>query len=582
MLSGGTQVASQGTIHRDGCPGRKVRIGYPVTSSLKTVASSGWNHLTLGLKADESSMNGWKRYAGSRYVSSHDHGATLSVTYNLPPSTPQYLHTYEGSENKWCPSSAGAPYLSTVRPKLSAFIKDPDATQVRGRFQVYRASDTTKVWGKYSSYKAGANRHTLQVPAGELTSNVKYRWRVAAQDSSGTQGPWAEWCYFIPDIVAPNTPTISVVPGQQADYYQNVETGGVGMTGKFKLGRNGSGDVDRFEYSFGTDTMGNKVSVGSDGFATISFTPSKPGPTTLYVRSRDKAGNPSIGRRTWHIDVGYPQATGIWQMDEGAGSTAADSSGAAEPLPLNLYGAAGWAAGPHELFGSRDGDNALLLNGTSSRAETLSPVANTDGAFVVSAHVYLDENADLARAHTALSQDGNHVSAFMLGYRPGCATQNPSKGCWAFSMYGPDRDTDVFTRRAVSLFPATRGQWVHLVGAYDSRNGQPGYVRLWACEVGTPERPEPGEPVMSVSPNTRSPWAATGRFAVGRSKWNSAHADHWPGRVDNVRVFDGQIVAEAKIRRLCQGAEAQAFEAGPEALDDGNIALDPTVKDPEQ
>jgi hypothetical protein len=48
--------------------------------------------------------------------------------------------------------------------------------------------------------------------------------------------------------------------------------------------------------------------------------------------------------------------------------------------------------------------------------------------------------------------------------------------------------------------------------------------------------------------------------------------NYWRGRVDNVRVFDGQIVAENKIRRLCQGADDVDFRGGAPALD-------PTRKD---
>ncbi|MBO0608380.1 LamG domain-containing protein [Myceligenerans salitolerans] len=576
--SWGTRVASQGTNHRDGCTGRKVRIGYAVTSSAKKVASSGWNYLTLGLKADESSMNAWKRYAGSRYGSNYDHGATLSVTYNRPPNTPKYLHTYEGSENKWCASSAGAPYLSTVRPKLSAYIKDPDATQVRGRFQVYRVSNGTKVWGKYSSYKTSGSRHTLQLPSGELSSNVKYRWRVAAQDSSGKQGPWSEWCHFIPDIVAPNTPTIEVVPGQPAEYHQNVETGGAGVTGKFKLGRNGSTDVSRFEYSFGTDTMGKKVSVGSDGYATISFNPSKPGPTTLYVRSRDKAGNPSVGRRTWSIDVAYPQANGIWMLDEGTGTDAADSSGVPNPDPMEFRPGTDppqWVAGPHELFGSRDGDHALEFNGVDNRIFRWAPLVDTTGSFVVSAHVRL---AERGATQVAVSQDADRTSGFKLGYRGDCAG-TPAGDCWGFWMFESDVDSPAAVHAISGVEPVT-GEWVHLTGAYNAVSDE---ISLWVCPVGTPEAPKPGEPVRTTTPFANpTPWQADGPFVIGRSKYRGEQRDFWNGAIDNVRVFDGQIVAEAKIRRLCQGAEARAFEAGPEGLEDGKIALDPTIKDPEQ
>ena len=48
-----------------------------------------------------------------------------------------------------------------------------------------------------------------------------------------------------------------------------------------------------------------------------------------------------------------------------------------------------------------------------------------------------------------------------------------------------------------------------------------------------------------------------------------------PGEIDNVRLFSGQITDAPKLRRLCQGAEAEHFGGGST----GFVALDPTVKD---
>lgn len=572
-----TRVASKGTIHRNGCSGHKTRIGFDVKSSAKKVASSGWTRLTFGLKADESSMRNWKRYAGSRYGSNDNHGATLSVTYNRPPNKPLRLRTYQGSSNKGCSSSTSPSYLSTVRPKLSAYIQDPDATQVRGRFQVYRVSDGKQVWGKFSGYKGSGNRHTLQVPSGELSSNVTYRWRVAAQDSSGKQGSWAGWCYFVPDTTAPKTPTISVVTGERAEYHQNVEAGGTGVTGKFTLSRNGSSDVSRFEYSFGTDSMGKKVSVGSGGRATISFTPSEPGPTTLYVRSRDKAGNPS-GVARWNIDVAYPQANGIWMMDEGQGTTTADSSGVQGSEPLQLRPESDlpqWVDGPHEIFDSRDGDHALEFNGVNNRVFQWAPLIDTTDSFVVSAHVRLAERDGI---HVAVSQDADEVSGFQMGYRSDCPG-TPNGDCWDFWMFESDVRTPVSVHARSEVEPVV-GEWVHLTGAYDAVEDE---ISLWVCPVGTPEDPLPGEPVRTTTayPNP-TPWQADGPFLIGRSQYRGEMRDFWKGAIDNVRVFDGQIVAESKIRRLCQGAEARAFEVAPDGVDNGNVALDPTIADTAQ
>jgi hypothetical protein len=114
------------------------------------------------------------------------------------------------------------------------------------------------------------------------------------------------------------------------------------------------------------------------------------------------------------------------------------------------------------------------------------------------------------------------------------------------------------------------GKWVHLTAAYNATSDQ---LSLYTCTIGTPDQPTPAEPILTTSADTlTTPWAATGQFIVGRDLLNGAQVSFFDGRIDNVRVFDGQLVAENKVRRLCQGADDYDFvRAG--------TALDPTAKD---
>jgi hypothetical protein len=115
-----------------------------------------------------------------------------------------------------------------------------------------------------------------------------------------------------------------------------------------------------------------------------------------------------------------------------------------------------------------------------------------------------------------------------------------------------------------STVPVTEGEWTYLVGEHNVTTNT---LRLWVCEIGTPQDPATGEPVSSQVTRAGAAWAAAGVFSVGRAQTAGAPSDWWPGAVDNVRVFSGKVLAESKIRRICQGAEATDFGGNADELD---------------
>ena len=569
-----TRLDTALVTHRTGCDGMVRSVGFDVTAGAKKVASSNWSSLTLGVRsANETTMTGWKRYIGRNDGNgSTSPRATLSVTYNRAPGIPTSETTWLGTQPYSCRTGTDRPVLRTTAPKLSVFIRDPDGNATKARFQLYRVNGGSSVWGAYtSSYLPSGRTHMIRIPSGVPDSNSVYRWRALAKDSTGREGGWSKWCEFTVDISKPHTPTVAVVTsgeGVEAAYHDDdLEHGGVGLTGKFRLGPNGSTDTVSYEYSFGSQSFDKIARAGSSGTATISFTPKTTGPLTLWVRARDRAGNQSISEREHRIDVAYPQTTGLWRFDEGTGTTVFDASASKEPRDLTLGLGATWGDGPHEAFGSRTGDNALLLDGVDDRAASPT-VVRTDKSFVVTAHVWLDPQAAPDQQHVALSQNGTTNPGFTLGYRTSCAA-TANEPCWSMIMYRADT-SDLSNVAAQSRTVPVTGQWVHLTGAYNADTDK---VSLWVCEIGTPNDPSPAEPVRSDSSTTlTAPWASTGSFIVGRRTLAGVGDNHWQGLVDNVRIFDEQIVAENKIRRLCQGADDSDFEGG-------SPALDPTVKD---
>jgi hypothetical protein len=540
---------SRTEYHSNSCGNTGFRE-FDATAIAVWAANNNQSTLTMGLAVDETNMNSWKRFR---------HDATLTVTYNRAPNTPTSLQLTSPSIPT-CVTGATRPYIATTTPTVSAISSDPDLGNVQTAFVVARVADLNDVrWssGNLAALASGL-RKSAAVPSGLLVDGTAYAWRARAYDGARYSG-WSGWCEFSVDTSAPVTPTVDpVTTGVEAIYLENAERGGVGLQGSFTIGRGASTDVVDFTYGFNAPSMPSTIAAGPGGTAVVTFDPTTTGPVTLTVKSRDAAGNLSPAR-TYTFTVATATADGIWNLDEGSGATAADSAGG-PARALTLSGAQ-WGYGPHHLFDARSDDRALVLDGVNDYAASNGPVVDTTGSFAVSAHVWLDP-ASIAQSQSfaALSQDGVGQSGFRVGYSASCPGM--PDGCWAFSM--PDALTGSPETVVRSTLPVTGGEWVHLVAEFDADDDT---LRLWVCEAGTPADPAIGEPLRSEVARTATPWAAAGAFTVGRAQASGVSTGWWPGSIDNVRLFSGDILAESKVRRLCQGAEATDFDTGDNALD---------------
>jgi hypothetical protein len=186
-----------------------------------------------------------------------------------------------------------------------------------------------------------------------------------------------------------------------------------------------------------------------------------------------------------------------YALHEASGSRAADQVGG----HTLAVGRSGW--------GSGFSGPALTFSGSGAAATTPGFVG-TGGSFSVSAWVLLD---DISGWHTAVSQDGAHVSGFYLQY-------SAADDAWAFSMLASDA-TSAVPARAVAPLPPRTGDWQHLVGVYDSSAGQ---LRLYV------------DGARAGTAAFRSGWASSGDFTVGRGLFGSP-ADWFSGRIDQVRAW---------------------------------------------
>lgn len=549
--------------HKSTCP-RSDRVTFNAVAAARSLADTGGGTLTVGLKAtDETNVAQWKRF---RY------DAQLSVTYaNRAPDGPGDMKVSDPVAG--CGTQASPAFVRSLTPQLSVRVSDPDSAvtgqKLLANFEVWTGG-SKKAWSNpaTATYSSGGPPVTWRVDA-QLVDGVTYDWYSSVEDDLGATGAVGR-CTFTVDVTAPVAPRVTPVPvggDVQAEYSSGSPAparGGAGVTGKFALST-GSADTVKFQCSF---VAANQVAdCATPANPVISFVPSRPGPVTLYVQAVDRVGLPSaVTEHTF--DVAYPVESGLWTFDDYTGPadrTADDTSGADPAHPLTLNGnATGDGAGPHGLFHARevgDPDHALVLDGDGDSAESIGAVLDTSKSFTVAAMVRLNSGASGA-AMTAVSQDGTSGSGFQLGYRESCGS--PARECWSMGMW-PQDGAGAWSM-SQSTLPVVRDEWVLLVGEH---NATAHTVRLWVCEVGTPGDPAKGEPVAADAQAYSTTWQSWGPLAVGRSKFYGTPRDYWSGLIDDVRVFSGQIVAEAKIRRLCQGAEAGDF---PGAL----AGIDPT------
>lgn len=205
-----------------------------------------------------------------------------------------------------------------------------------------------------------------------------------------------------------------------------------------------------------------------------------------------------------------PPRIGNWDLDDGGGTVALDSS--IHHHDGTLSGGTQWFATGHTDLDA----GSIGFNGTNA-AVSAATVLRTNQSFTVSGWANLSSTAKSA---TLISQDGSHASAFQLGYDKGC-------GCWAFSLPTGDADGAGTVTAAAPPSSTTLGAWTHLAGVYDAVNGT---ATLYVA----------GVPVSSVAvPVTQ--WAGAGAFVIGRGRANSANTDWFAGRIDAVQAFQGAL-----------------------------------------
>ena len=556
---GPSDVLKLGSIvpkHYTGCDGTQ-DDEWSILEAARQYAGQ-YSRMTLGLRAaSETAPNSWWRYdMGS---------ASVSLEYNRAPAVKaSSMQVIAGTQAFTC---GGAIAINTTQPQLSIVADDNDNGDIVAvTMQAFATGSELLEWSYTSPLAAPGTAFTKTVTLGVLGEGG-HRWRARARDAAGVVSAWSPWCTFTIDYTAPNPPTITPVPVSASDpdveaEYKNdeVERGGKGVRGCFILGTAAT-DAARFNYRWSDVAGYSTVAVGAGMAARICTPngyPERTGTNELAVSVTDQVGNTSIGQ-VHRFEVATAREDGVWSFDTRTSTIPDEALSVAGEVgtvgPLTVANGA-WVAGPHTLFDSRDGDFALRLNGSSTEAVSQAGVVDTARSFVVAAHVRLDATSS---QRVAISQSGPSSSSWRLGLTTsGCPAGRAS--CWSFEALS----SSGVSKAVVSSVPPQSGEWTQLTAEYDAKTQ---HLRLWVCDIGTPDRPAPGEPVLSqwAAPSKLQP--GTGPIVLGRAQQAGAGVDRWKGEIDNVRIFKGEVVADAKIRRMCQGAEANQFGRGIEALD---------------
>ncbi|WP_086823160.1 LamG domain-containing protein [Allokutzneria sp. NRRL B-24872] len=200
-----------------------------------------------------------------------------------------------------------------------------------------------------------------------------------------------------------------------------------------------------------------------------------------------------------HADATRAEPVTWWKLDDGAGTSAADSAGGAA---AQLSGGVTWTPTGAEFDGS-------------GRASTDHRVLAPENGFSVTAWVRLTATGDWA---TAVSARGGEFDAFLLGY-------NGDADAWSFAAPHAD-DGDVISA-ALSGTPPRRNRWTHLGGVYSAVSRR---LTLYVdgAAVGSSELPG----------GLRG---ATGAFDIGRAVYRGRHNSGWRGSIRDVRLFDRPV-----------------------------------------
>ncbi|GFH78513.1 hypothetical protein Sgou_31830 [Streptomyces gougerotii] len=225
-----------------------------------------------------------------------------------------------------------------------------------------------------------------------------------------------------------------------------------------------------------------------------------------------------LGRHERVGDPGRP-ATAVFEMDDTVESTALAKGlrGQGGVLPADFHG--GVTTGVEGVAGT-----AARFNGTDGYGrigKTSGPHVNTSRSFAVMTWAKLDKKP--TKAAIIAAQAGRERPGFELYY-------SEAHKRWAFNQYSSDAaDAKVIRAMQPDEYQYKEDTWVHLAGVHDVvANTLTLYVN--GTKAGS-------------TPLDGAFYADQSMF-IGAGQYSGAVDNHFPGTIDDVRLFDRTVSAE--------------------------------------
>jgi Concanavalin A-like lectin/glucanases superfamily len=506
--------------------------GATVTGFLQKAANGGWANLTVGFTArdadgaGEATQNRWKKFLPGK--------AKLFVDYDTKPGTPTNLQ----AAGVACGSSVLT--IGTLTPTFSAVFPDGDKSDsLTGVFEwvevpaagigaVTATSPARKgAPANKTSVSPGARATTAAVTAAK-DKTFAFRARGIDKAPYSISSGWSAWCQFKVDITVPVvTATVVTKPA------------GPGQKGRIRISST-STDVTKFQYGWDAATKVVLATGTNPKVAEVDVTAQRFGLNVLLVKAIDATLNEGVG--SVEFDVSRPSIPiARWGLETYPGVTQADALADRVPAPSDspLTATTVTWAGDVRLRGGQ----TATFNGASSGLTTAGPVVNTTGSFSVAGWARL---AAMPTTDAKFAvQEGTDASGFELGIRRVGTTLTPY---WSFVMKdtAAQSSTAIAVTAPAAVTTADLGRWIHVAGVFDAAEKK---VRLYVNGV-----------QVAQADRTATPWAANGKFAVGRGFSGGVTANFWNGSLADVQVYDRVLVPQDFTGQVASAEDSSGFD----------------------
>ncbi|MFD7731040.1 hypothetical protein ACFV6F_11740 [Kitasatospora phosalacinea] len=287
-------------------------------SAAASAAASGGHTLSLELRlsdADEADTASGRQLSPRMF---------MYATSNTAPGVPTGLYTQQ-----YACADRTRPYVGTLTPPLTAMLHDADPNDqyLRGTFALWPVGDPEQRTEFTRDVMVSDRGSAATVPPGVLADGGTYAWQVRGGD--GTElSAWSKPCTFHVDVTRP-----TAAPVVTSANFPQGQVGPGGVPAEFTITSNSTADVEGYQYSWTQDFSVDGWTQGPDGLpqwtdpytrpghvraprlggtVKLTLTPPDAGPATLFVRSLDRAGNPSpTTSYQFYVPNTMPTVTGL-------------------------------------------------------------------------------------------------------------------------------------------------------------------------------------------------------------------------------------------------------------------------------